>query len=335
MSEPMPATALKITGQKLSIIDHFKQVITTEKKALKTLGESLNHDQLERAIAILSKKKGKIVVSGMGKSGHIANKIAATMASVGQSSFYVHPAEASHGDLGMIESTDVVLLLSHSGETSELKNILDYCKRLKIPVISICSNPQSTLALYSDVCLAYPQVVEACPMNLAPTTSTIMMLALGDALAITLMQLQNFDSKNFKTFHPGGKLGQQLRTVGDIMHRGKKIPLIEDTTTMDQALVSMSAFGFGCVGIITPNKELLGAITDGDLRRHMDQNFLQKNVTEVMSKNPITIIESKLLAEALAIMQEKNITSLFVTSSSNGKVTGFLHIHDCLRAHVA
>lgn len=313
------------------ILDAGRNTITAESSALAQLAESLD-ENFVRAVEMLSKPNSRVIVSGMGKSGHIAKKIAATFASVGQPSFFVHPAEASHGDLGMITANDILLLLSHSGETQELKTMLDYSRRFHIPMVAITAKENSNLATIADITLCYPNVAEACPMGLAPTTSTTMMLALGDALAISTLHTRNFSPTDFRTFHPGGNLGKQLSRVRDFMHGGDRLPVVDKGMLMNECLIKISYFGFGCVAVINDSEEILGIITDGDLRRHMHAGLLNDKVEEVMTPSPISISPDILMAEALAIMQEKSITSLFVTTSN--KPIGILHIHDCLRAGI-
>ena len=313
------------------VLEAGRNTISSESTALSQLAESLDENFI-RAVEMLSKPNSRVVVSGMGKSGHIAKKIAATFASVGQPSFFVHPAEASHGDLGMITANDVLLLLSHSGETQELKTMLDYSRRFHIPLVAITSKENSNLATIADVTVFYPNVAEACPMGLAPTTSTTMMLALGDALAIATLNTRNFSPTDFRTFHPGGNLGKQLSRVRDFMHTGDRLPVVLEGMLMNECIIKISYFGFGCVAVINDSEQMLGIITDGDLRRHMHNGLLNDKVEDVMTPSPISISADILMAEALAIMQEKSITSLFV--SSQNKPIGILHIHDCLRAGI-
>jgi arabinose-5-phosphate isomerase len=268
----------------------------------------------------------------MGKSGHIGRKIAATLASTGTPALFVHPAEASHGDLGMITADDVIMALSWSGETVELKNLIDYSKRYRIGLIAITADVGSTLAKAADVVLALPQAREACPHNLAPTTSSLMQLALGDALAIALLESRGFTALDFGALHPGGRLGAALKTVHDIMHRGDKVPLASVGERMSDALVEMTAKGFGCVGI-TQGQKLVGIITDGDLRRKMRPDLLDLQVETVMTKMPKTIRPDQLASEALEILNSSKITALFVVEA--GVPIGIVHMHDLLRAGVA
>ena len=284
------------------------------------------------AVEAIRAARGRVVVTGMGKSGHIGRKIAATLASTGTPAMFVHPAEASHGDLGMITADDVIMALSWSGETVELKNLIDYSKRHRIGLIAVTADVRSTLAKAADVVLALPQAREACPHNLAPTTSSLMQLALGDALAIALLESRGFTALDFGALHPGGRLGAALKTVRDIMHSGDKIPLASFGNRMSDALVEMTAKGFGCVGI-TQGQKLVGIITDGDLRRKMRPNLLDLQVETVMTKMPKTIRPDQLTSEALEILNSSKITALFVVEA--GVPIGIVHMHDLLRAGVA
>jgi arabinose-5-phosphate isomerase len=313
------------------ILEAGRNAVAQESEALAHLAASLD-DKFTSAVKLLSQQNSRVIVSGIGKSGHIARKIAATFASVGQPAFFVHPAEANHGDLGMITPEDRLLLLSHSGETVELKPMLDYSRRFHIPAVAITAKENSNLASIADITLCYPTVPEACPMGLAPTTSTTMMLALGDALAIAMLHTRSFSSTDFRTFHPGGNLGKQLSRVRDFMHTDDRLPIVPMGTLMQECLIRMSYFGFGCVAIIDTDGKMLGVITDGDLRRHMHAGLLNDTVEAVMSPTPTMISADILMAEALAIMQDKSITSLFI--SANNKPIGILHIHDCLRAGI-
>ena len=284
-----------------------------------------------KAIDLILECKGKVIISGMGKSGHVANKIAATLASTGTPSFFIHPGEASHGDLGMITAQDVVILLSNSGETKELRDIIFYCKRFDIPLIGIVRRAESELAKSSDVALVLPEIAEANKIN-APTTSTTMMLALGDAIAVALIDAKGFNSDNFGTFHPGGKLGAAFIRVGDIMRKGHAIPQIDHKVKMPQVLLEMTSKHLGCTAVLDENKNLIGIITDGDLRRHITSDFLIHSADEIMTKNPAVINQEMLAVEAIAMLNKKSITSLFVVE--NKKVVGILHIHDCLKVGV-
>jgi arabinose-5-phosphate isomerase len=303
-----------------------KKVLNFEIEGLKALSDGLDENFVE-AVNLIFKIKGKVIVSGMGKSGHIARKIAATLSSTGTSSFFVHPGEASHGDLGMIAKDDVVIILSNSGETHELKDIVNYCKRFSINVIAIVGKDNSSLAEAADIKLILPDVPEACDIS-APTTSTIMMMAIGDALSIALLEKRSFKKDDYKLLHPGGKLGAIFTMVEDVMHKGDTIPLINSDDLMSDALITMTAKRLGCVGVIEDNK-LIGIICDGDLRRHMSPNLLNFSVKEIMTTNPKTIKKNSLVVEAIKVMNDKSITSLFVLE--NNYPIGIVHIHDCLR----
>jgi len=304
-----------------------QRVIAREAEALTMLGASLDGPFAD-AIELLLTVKGRVIVCGMGKSGHVARKIAATFASTGTPAHFVHPAEASHGDLGMVTTGDVVLLLSNSGETPELADVIAHTKRFGIPLIGVAGRAGSTLLNQSDVAILLPPAAEACDQGIVPTTSTTMTLALGDALAIALMEHRQFTPENFREFHPGGKLGARLARVRDLMHIGAAVPLISPDTGMGDALITISQKGFGVAGVVEGDR-LIGVITDGDLRRHMI-GLLDKTAREVMTHNPRMAASSILAEEALAIMNGRKITTLFV--SEGDAVIGILHIHDCLRA---
>ena len=311
-----------------------RRVIKTEADALVLLEQSLNGGFGE-AIELILNAPGRIIVSGMGKSGHIARKIAATFASTGTPAHFVHPAEASHGDLGMMAQGDVVLLLSNSGETPELADVIAHTRRFSIPMIGVASVAESTLLKQSDVAIVLPQAKEACGTGVVPTSSTTMTLALGDAMAIALMEHRQFTPANFRDFHPGGKLGAQLAKVSDLMHSGDAIPTIQQTAPMSDTLLTISQKGFGVVGVTDQNDYLIGIVTDGDLRRHMD-GLLDLTAAEVMTKSPRTVSPDALAQEAVAIMNDRKITCLFVTDpTGSDRPLGILHIHDCLRAGVA
>ncbi|SRR5579859_800875 len=311
-----------------------RRVLTAEAEALTTLAARLGAE-FPRALDTLTRAEGgRVIVTGMGKSGHVGRKIAATMASTGTPAMYVHPGEASHGDLGMVTKRDAVLALSNSGETSELTDIVTYTRRYEIPLVAITSRTESSLAEAADVALILPDVGEACPMGLAPTTSTTMMLALGDALAVALLERQGFSSADFQIYHPGGKLGRQLMKVSGLMHKGDTVPLVEPSRPMSEVLLVMTQKSFGCVGVVEPDGSLAGIITDGDLRRHMEGGLLNRTAAEVMTRAPLTIRPGILAAEALRVMNAKKITSLFVVDDSQ-RAIGILHLHDCLRAGVA
>ncbi len=309
-----------------------KRVLLQEADALRRLADSLD-GALLKALDILAAVTGRVIVTGMGKSGHIARKIAATLASTGTPSQFVHPAEASHGDLGMVTSKDAVLALSNSGETAELSDMLGFARRWNIPVIGITMKADSALGNAADVTLALPKTAEAGAMGLAPTTSTTMMLALGDALAIGLFERKGFSAEDFHALHPGGKLGQILIRVGNLMHVGDEVPLIGTDDVMSHALLIMTAKTFGCVGVVDDGGDLVGIVTDGDLRRHMGPDLLRERVGDVMTKGPLTIRANALAAEAVRVMNERSITSLFVCDGM--KPAGIVRLHDCLKAGVA
>ena len=285
------------------------------------------------AADLIRNAKGRLIVTGLGKSGHIGRKVAATFASTGTPAFFVHAAEASHGDLGMITPDDVILALSWSGEQPEMKNLISYAARFGIPVIAMTADRESTLSKAADVALTLPKAREACPHNLAPTTSSLMMLALGDALAIALLEGRGFTSTDFSVLHPGGKLGAMLKFTRDLMHSGDAVPLKPIGTKMSDALVEMSSKGFGCVGIVDARGLIVGIVTDGDLRRHMRPDLMTASVDDVMTKNPKTISRDTLAGEALEVLNSSKITTLIVTDA--GKPVGILHLHDLLRAGVA
>ncbi len=286
------------------------------------------------AVDLLAAVKGRVAVTGMGKSGHVAHKIAATFASTGSPAQFVHPAEASHGDLGMIASGDAVLALSNSGDTAELGDIVAYTRRFRIPLVAMTRRGGSALADAADVALVVPASDEACPMGLAPTTSTTMMLALGDALAVAMLERKGFSTADFQRLHPGGEIGRQLLTVKDIMHDGDAMPLVALGTGMADAILVMTTKSFGCVGVTDPGGTLAGIVTDGDLRRHMGDALLRSSVDEVMNRWPKTIRSQALAVEALGLMNQHAITSLFAVDAAR-RPLGILHIHDCLRAGVA
>ncbi len=321
----------KLTNMQNKYISSAIATIKTEIDGLNSLLTFFDENFI-RAVDLILNCRGKVVVSGMGKSGHIGGKIAATFASTGTSAFFIHPGEASHGDLGMISPNDVVILLSNSGETKELRDIIYYCKRFEVPIIGIIRRRESELTKASTVPLVLPAIPEANGVN-APTTSTTMMLAIGDALAVSLIDARGFNSEQFGTFHPGGKLGSNFLKVQDLMRLHKDIPLVEKDKKMSEVLLEMTSKHLGCTGITNNSGKLLGIITDGDLRRHIDRDFLDHSAEEIMTKDPITTTPTTLAAEAIAIMNKKNITSLFVLDAE--KIVGILHLHDCLRAGIA
>jgi len=285
------------------------------------------------AVETIRAARGRVIVTGMGKSGHVARKIAATLASTGTPAFFVHAADASHGDLGMITSDDVMLALSWSGETEELKDLINYSRRFRIALIAVTVNLESTLGKAADIVLVLPSAREACPHNLAPTTSSLMQLALGDALAIALLESRGFTAVDFGVFHPRGQLGAALKFIRDVMHPGDAVPLIARGVPMSEAIVEMSAKGFGCVAVIEATGKLAGVITDGDLRRHMRADLLQAMVDDVMTVSPKTVRPDQLASEALQILNASKITALIVVEMD--RPIGIVHFHDLLRAGVA
>ncbi|MDE1901850.1 MAG: KpsF/GutQ family sugar-phosphate isomerase [Alphaproteobacteria bacterium] len=315
------------------ILHAAAHVLAAEGAALRKLSETLG-DGFVRATETVLECKGRVIVTGMGKSGHVARKIAATLASTGTPSHFVHPGEASHGDLGMITRDDVVIALSNSGEAPELVNLINYTRRFSIPLIAVTSRDASTLGSASDIIVPLPPEPEVCPMGLAPTTSTTMMLALGDALAIAVMESKGFTADDFRNFHPGGKLGTTLLRVREIMRKDGDIPVVAPDDKMQKVLLIMTQKSLGCAGIVDAEGRLAGIITDGDLRRHMqDADFLNRSAAQVMNASPMTVGPNILAVEALKLLNDKARTQLFVVE--NGKPVGVLHIHDLLRAGVA
>ena len=310
-------------------LDTARRVIRIEADALALLANEVG-TPFGQAVQMILDAPGRIIVCGMGKSGHVARKIAATFASTGTPAHFVHPAEASHGDLGMMAKGDVALVLSNSGETPELADVIAHTRRFGIPMIGVASKATSTLLKQSDVAIVLPAAEEACGTGVVPTTSTTMTLALGDAMAVALMEHRDFTPANFRDFHPGGKLGARLSKVGDLMHAGDALPLVAPNTSMGNVLLEISQKGFGVVGVVDTTRQLQGIITDGDLRRHMD-GLLDLSAGDVQTNGPTTVQAGALAEEALGIMNARKITCLFVTDQS-GSVEGLLHIHDCLRA---
>ncbi|MGQ4273522.1 KpsF/GutQ family sugar-phosphate isomerase [Terrihabitans sp. B22-R8] len=287
---------------------------------------------LDQAVDVLGGAT-RVIVTGMGKSGHVGRKLAATFASTGTPSSFVHPAEASHGDLGMITAQDVVLALSWSGETVELRDMLHHTRRFKVKLIAMTSNPESALARNSDIALVLPKAPEACPHGLAPTTSTTMQLALGDALAVALLESRGFTPTDFQAFHPGGKLGASLMLVRDLMHRNEAVPLVDLGTPMSDAILAISTKSFGCVGVVSEDGRLAGIVTDGDLRRHMNPRLLERPIDEVMTRTPRIVGPDVMASAALEILNSAKIMALFVVEE--GRPVGIVHVHDLLRAGVA
>ena len=313
---------------KSNIINRAKKTLSTEIKELKNLSKIFNNN-FYKAVILLSKVKGRVIVTGVGKSAHIGNKISATLASTGTPSYLIHATEASHGDLGGITKNDCILAISNSGETSELNNIINYSKRFDIPLVSISSNAKSSLNKNSTVGIVYKKPIEACPHNLAPTSSTTIMLVIGDCIAMSLLELKGFESSQFKNFHPGGNLGKDLKRVHEIMHTGSALPLSKENDKMTKTLITMTKKSFGCVGVINNYKKLIGIITDGDLRRNMNGNLFNLKAINLMTKKPSTGNKDMLVGEALNLMNNKKITSLFICEKN--KPVGIIHIHDLLR----
>jgi len=323
-------------GRASGALASAQRTLATEHAGLSALAAALD-DGLSLPFALtvdlLHSARGRVVVSGVGKSGHIGRKIAATFASTGTPSFFVHAAEASHGDLGMITADDVILVLSWSGETTELRSLVEYARRFRIPLVAITATADSSLARQADIVLVLPQVAEACPHGLAPTTSTMLQLVLGDALAIALLESRGFTPEDFRKFHPGGKLGASLHFVRDIMHGGPALPLALLGTAMSEAIVRMTEKGFGCLGIVDGEGRLVGVITDGDLRRHLGPELLARTVDEVMTRTPKSIAPDVLVGAALDLLNQSKITAIFVVEER--KPVGIVHFHDLLRIGVA
>ncbi|MDT7879621.1 MAG: KpsF/GutQ family sugar-phosphate isomerase [Candidatus Hydrothermia bacterium] len=313
------------------ILNIAKRTIDIELETLFDLKESLDHSFI-KAIEILYNCKGKVIFTGIGKSGHIARKISSTFSSTGTPSIFLHPAEAIHGDLGIIDKEDVLVIISNSGETEEIINIIPYLKFLNVPIICITGNINSTLAQKSDVVIDIKIKREACPFNLAPTSSTTAILVLGDALAITLMELKGFTKEQFAKLHPGGLIGKRLKKVMDIMHSGEKVPIVYEDMTMKEAIIEITSKGFGATAVLDRNQNLIGIITDGDLRRYIEKGNDLNNgsVKSAMTKNPKTIKYNETVADALNLMEKYKITVLLVLDENN-KLIGILHLHDILR----
>jgi arabinose-5-phosphate isomerase len=311
------------------------RTLEAERDGIAVLMEALTGElgaSFAAAVDLIARRRGRVIVTGMGKSGHVGRKIAATFASTGEAAYYVHPGEASHGDLGMIQPEDVIVALSWSGETAELADLVAYAKRFRVGLIAVTSNEASQLGRAADACLTLPQAFEACPNGLAPTTSTTMQLAIGDALAIALLERRGFTAEHFRVFHPGGRLGAKLKHVSDVMHVGERLPTVGVSARMDAAILEISAKGFGCVIVVDDDGALAGIITDGDLRRHMSPNLATLSVEAVMTREPRTITPDALLAEALAIQEDSKITALVV--AEDDRPVGLVHYLDLLRAGV-
>jgi len=315
-------------------IEVARRVIKIETDGMTALAANLDAS-FTKSIALIQNLRGRAVLAGVGKSGHVARKISATLSSTGTSSFFVHPTEASHGDMGMITKDDCVIALSRSGETKELADMIGYCKRFAVPLIAMTCKDGSTLAKAADTVLLLPDTPEACAVTGAPTTSTTLQIALGDALAVALLEARGFTAGDFKTFHPGGSLGAQLASASDLMHTGAHLPLVGDNETMEAALNMMGEKGFGCVGITDKNGMLIGMITDGDIRRNLDKDLPKAAVTSIMTQNPKTIAPDMLAADALRVMTAvpPKVMQVFVVDARNP--VGILHMHDLLRAGIA
>ncbi len=314
------------------ILASARKVVRIEAEALQALEASLGAPLIAAVQSVLQ-AKGRVILAGVGKSGHVARKIAATLASTGTPAYYVHPTEASHGDLGMISGSDVVIALSNSGETKELNDLIGYTRRFGIPLIAVTAQDQSTLGKAADTCLTIPPAPEACAETSAPTTSTTLMIALGDALAVAVLEKRGFTGEDFKKFHPGGKLGALLLSVGDLMHTGEDCPVIASGTPMETALSVMSEKGFGCLGVTEPGGELIGMVTDGDIRRLVANGRMATTIDDAMTRKPVIATPDMLASRALNVMNEKRISQLFVLES--GAPVGVVHMHDFLKAGVA
>ena len=312
----------------MKIIETALQVLNDEIDGINLLKKFFDSN-FEDAVKTIFNSNGKVVVTGVGKSGHVGRKISATLSSTGTPSFFIHPTEASHGDMGMIEKNDVILAISWSGETTELGDIVRFAHENKNKLIGLSSNKNSHLANSSDIALNLPNAKEACPNGLAPTTSTTMQLIVGDALAISLLNIRDFNKDNFRSLHPGGRLGAILAKVSDIMHIDEEIPVLNKGSKMSEAIIKISEKGFGCIGIILEDK-LIGIITDGDLRRHMGPEMLDKSVEEIMTKDPISIPKQLLVSEALELINKQGVQGLFITDNEK-KPLGFVHFHDLIK----
>ncbi len=337
MGEPEASTSNRtVNARTRRLIDSALRTLDAEASGVTALATAIQNGlgaSFIDAVELISKARGRVIVTGMGKSGHIGRKTAATLASTGTPAFFVHPGEASHGDLGMITADDVIMALSWSGETAELKDLIEYSHRFRIGLLAVTANADSTLAKNADIVFLLPKAREACPHNLAPTTSSLMQLALGDALAIALLESRGFTALDYSVFHPGGRLGSLLKFVRDLMHTGQRVPLARLGAGMPDAIVEMSAKGFGCIGIVDEREKLVGIITDGDLRRHMRPNLLDARVEDIMTRNPKCARPDQIASEILEMLNSSKITAVFVVEA--GKPTGILHLHDLLRAGVA
>jgi len=315
-------------SKKNKILKIAKEAFLKELRSIKTLSATFN-DNFYKAVDLIANSEGRVIITGIGKSAHVGNKISATLTSTGTPSYFVHATEASHGDLGIIQKNDCVIAISNSGETSELNNIIEFVKRFNISLISISSNAKSTLHKNATVGIVYKKPMEACPLNLAPTTSTTMALIIGDCIAISLLELKGFKSDNFKKIHPGGNLGKDLKYVSEVMHKKNAMPIGYKNDKMSKAIIAMTKKSFGCLGVLDNRNKIIGIITDGDLRRKLNSKFFDKKTHEIMTKNPTIANKDMLVGEAINIMNNKKITSLFVCE--NRIPIGIVHIHDLLR----
>lgn len=333
---PKPVHLTADDEEPLKALESARKTLRFETEGLETLARSLEGElgrAFCQAVGLIAAADGRVIVTGMGKSGHVGRKLAATLASTGTPAAFVHAAEASHGDLGMVTKSDVVIALSWSGETPELREVIHHTQRNAVPVIAITSDAKSALGRTSTVVLALPKAAEACPHGLAPTTSTTMQLAIGDALAIALLEGKGFTASDFRVFHPGGRLGAGLTHVRDLMHKDEEIPLVGAGTAMADAILAMSEKSFGCVGVVDQTRRLIGIVTDGDLRRHMNPGLLAAAIDDVMTRQPRTVTPETIASAALEIMNSSKIMALFVVE--DGRPVGILHLHDVLRAGVA
>ncbi len=333
----MPLALLKRSPDRASSIASALRTVSIEQAGVAALAAALNNGLSEpfaQAVEAISRINGRVIVTGVGKSGHIGSKIAATLASTGTPAFFVHPAEANHGDLGMIARNDAIIAMSWSGESSELKGILAYSRRFSIPLIAITAGASSALARAADVVLCLPRAPEACPHGLAPTTSTLQQLVIGDALAIALLEMRGFTPDHFRTFHPGGQLSASLTRIGDVMHVGDMVPTVVTGTAIMEAITAMSSKRFGCVVVVDAQRRLAGIITDGDLRRRIGEDLPSKTVDQIMTRNPKTVAANELAATALQRIQSSSISALVVIDGER-KVAGFVHLHDLLKLGVA
>ncbi len=311
-----------------NIINSASRTLARELNSIKNLKSTFNSNFC-KAVNLIYNTKGKIVITGVGKSAHIGNKISATLTSTGTPSYFVHATEASHGDLGSIKKEDCVIAVSNSGETSELNNIIQFTRRFNIKLISITGNSKSTLHKNATISILYKKPIEACPLNLAPTSSTSMSMIIGDCIAIALLELRGFKTTEFKSLHPGGNLGKDLKQLNEVMHKNKKMPLAKLDEKMSKALITMTKKSFGCIGVINKKNQIVGIITDGDLRRKLNSKFFEKKASEIMTKNPTLANKNMLVGEAINLMNTKKITSLFICEKK--EPLGIVHVHDLLR----